>query len=73
MFIFRGQELETLAGFTARIKSDFPDAEILYKNTPPDASVVNGNGQHLQVCAVTPIAAQTKLLKNKSVDDKIVK
>jgi len=45
--VYRGLEFETLAGFTIRIRSEFPSAEILYKNTPPDQTIVQGIGQRI--------------------------
>ena len=47
MLVYRGLEFETLAGFTTRIRSEFPSAEILYKNTPPDQTIVQGIGQRI--------------------------
>ena len=32
MFIYRGEELETLAAFTTRIRHDFPNAEVRNNN-----------------------------------------
>ena len=32
MFIYRGEELETLAAFTTRIRHDFPNAEVRNDN-----------------------------------------
>lgn len=70
VLIYRGLELETLAGFTSRIKNEFPGAEIMYKNTPPDVSIVQGIGQHIQICNVNPVTNEG-IFEVKTVDEKI--
>lgn len=45
MFIYRGLEYERIGAFTQRLQTEFPSAQILTKNTPPDDSIVNGDGQ----------------------------
>ncbi|CAL8073981.1 unnamed protein product [Orchesella dallaii] len=54
-FIYRGLEYERLATFISRIVAEWPHAELLQKNSPPDASILSGSKQHIQICSVKPI------------------
>ncbi|XP_047127014.1 dedicator of cytokinesis protein 3 isoform X1 [Hydra vulgaris] len=71
VLIFRGLELETLAGFTARINLEFPSAEIMSNNAPPEASIVQGIGQHIQICTVMPVPGEIQMFENNLVNEKI--
>lgn len=44
-FVYRGLEYERIGSFTQRIQTEFPTAQILMKNTPPDDSIINSDGQ----------------------------
>jgi hypothetical protein len=43
-FIYRGDIMEKPADFTAKITTQFPNAELL-KSTEPSPDVINGDGQ----------------------------
>ena len=45
VFIFRGLELEKIGAFTQRIQSEFPSAQLMTKNVPPDESITESVGQ----------------------------
>lgn len=45
MFVYRGLEYERIGAFTQRLQTEFPAAQILMKNTPPDDSIINSEGQ----------------------------
>lgn len=45
LFVYRGLEYERVDAFTQRLQTEWPSAQILTKNTPPDESIVNGEGQ----------------------------
>ncbi|XP_066913128.1 dedicator of cytokinesis protein 3-like isoform X3 [Clytia hemisphaerica] len=56
VLVYRGQELETLAGFTSRICTQFPTVKVIYKNGRPDDEILKSDGQHIQICTVLPIS-----------------
>lgn len=49
-FIYRGQEYERLAAFMQRITAEWPNAQLLQKNSPPDQSVLEGTELYIQIC-----------------------
>ncbi|KAJ1522281.1 hypothetical protein ONE63_002583 [Megalurothrips usitatus] len=55
VFVYRGLEYERIGAFTQRLQTEFPAAQILMKNTPPDDSIINSDGQYIQICNVKPI------------------
>ena len=54
-FVYRGLAYERIGEFTARLSKEFSEATVLTKNTPPEASVLQGEGQAIQICSVRPI------------------
>lgn len=56
VFIYRGLEYERIGAFTQRMQTEFPLANILTKNTPPDDTILSSSGQHIQICNVKPVA-----------------
>ncbi|XP_031632350.1 dedicator of cytokinesis protein 3 isoform X2 [Contarinia nasturtii] len=62
-FIYRGLEYERIGGFTQRMQIEFPQAQILTKNTPPESSIFVDKGQFIQISNVRPIPDQP-LFKN---------
>lgn len=44
-FVYRGLEYERIGAFTQRLQTEFPSAQILMKNTPPDDAIINSEGQ----------------------------
>nr|CAD7460974.1 unnamed protein product [Timema tahoe] len=46
LFVYRGLEYERIGAFTQRLQTEFPSAQILMKNSPPDDSVINSDGQY---------------------------
>ncbi|XP_037027423.1 dedicator of cytokinesis protein 3 isoform X2 [Bradysia coprophila] len=55
-FIYRGLEYERIGAFTQRLQTEFPQAQILTKNSPPDPTILAENGQFIQISNVRPIA-----------------
>ncbi|XP_013793448.2 dedicator of cytokinesis protein 1-like, partial [Limulus polyphemus] len=45
VFVYRGLEYERIGAFTQRLQTEFPQAQILMKNTPPDESIMSSDGQ----------------------------
>lgn len=45
LFIYRGLEYERIGAFTQRLQTEFPSAQILMKNSPPDESILSSEGQ----------------------------
>lgn len=57
-FIYRGLEYERIIAFTQRLQTEFSQAQILTKNTPPDTSIFTEPGQFIQISNVRPIQDQ---------------
>lgn len=54
-FIYRGMEYERIGAFTQRLQTEFPAAQILSKNSPPEADVLQSPEQFIQISNVRPI------------------
>lgn len=54
-FIYRGMEYERIGAFTQRLQTEFPAAQILSKNSPPEVSVLQSPEQFIQISNVRPI------------------
>lgn len=54
--MYRGLEYERIGAFTQRLQTEFPQAQILTKNSPPDQSLFSEIGQFIQISNVRPIA-----------------
>lgn len=54
-FVYRGLEYERIGAFTQRLQTEFPSAQILGNNSPPDASILNGPEQYIQISNVRPV------------------
>lgn len=61
-FVYRGLEYERLATFISRIVAEWPRAELLQKNSPPDPSLLQSDGQYIQICSVKPIPKKNLVL-----------
>ncbi|XP_057318557.1 dedicator of cytokinesis protein 3 isoform X2 [Microplitis mediator] len=61
LFIYRGLEYERIGAFTQRLQTEFPSAQILTKNSPPDDSIITAEGQYIQICNVKPIPEEGSL------------
>ncbi|RLU17100.1 hypothetical protein DMN91_011169 [Ooceraea biroi] len=61
LFIYRGLEYERIGAFTQRLQTEFPCAQILMKNAPPDESILTSEGQYIQICNVKPIPEEGSL------------
>ncbi|KAK9889845.1 hypothetical protein WA026_007208 [Henosepilachna vigintioctopunctata] len=70
-FIYRGLEYERIGAFTQRLQTEFPSAQILMKNTPPDDSIVNSDGQYIQICNVKPIPEPNPIILANGVSEKV--
>lgn len=55
-FVYRGLEYERIAAFTQRLQTEFPLAQILSKNTPPDQAILQSPEQYIQISNVRPIS-----------------
>ncbi|XP_012533282.2 dedicator of cytokinesis protein 3 isoform X1 [Monomorium pharaonis] len=64
LFIYRGLEYERIGAFTQRLQTEFPCAQILMKNSPPDESILTSEGQYIQICNVKPIPEESSLACN---------
>lgn len=53
--MYRGLEYERIGAFTQRLQTEFPQAQILMKNTPPEAAIFTESGQFIQISKVKPI------------------
>ncbi|KAJ5076199.1 dedicator of cytokinesis [Anaeramoeba ignava] len=51
-FVYRGKELEQLSVFIERMKSKFPEAQVISKE--PDLSMKNSEGKFLLIASLTP-------------------
>lgn len=67
-------EYERIGAFTQRLQIEFPQAQILTKNTPPEPSILVEKGQYIQISNVRPIPNQP-LFKNTMfpVPEKVAK
>ncbi|KAJ8687488.1 hypothetical protein QAD02_023282 [Eretmocerus hayati] len=61
LFIYRGLEYERIGAFTQRLQTEFPSAQILMKNSPPDELILSSEGQFIQICNVKPIPEEGSL------------
>lgn len=67
-------EYERLSDFTRRLQNEFPQAQILTKNSPPDTSILQSPEQYIQISSVRPIS-DLQYLKTATtvVPDKIAR
>ncbi|XP_076248536.1 dedicator of cytokinesis spg isoform X2 [Calliopsis andreniformis] len=73
LFIYRGLEYERIGAFTQRLQTEFPSAQILMKNSPPDESILTSEGQYIQICNVKPIPEEGSLAcRGAEVPERIV-
>ncbi|KDR16623.1 Dedicator of cytokinesis protein 3, partial [Zootermopsis nevadensis] len=68
LFVYRGLEYERIGAFTQRLQTEFPSAQILMKNTPPDDTIINSEGQYIQICNVKPIPEDNPLFVEAGTD-----
>lgn len=59
-FIYRGLEYERIGQFTERIQVEFPHAQILTSNAPPNPGLFTENAQYVQISPVRPIPDQPR-------------
>jgi hypothetical protein len=55
LFVYKGHEYEKIGDFIQRLRDEFPEAEIMMKNNPPDDDILQSSAQYIQVCTVKPI------------------
>lgn len=48
-------EYERIGAFTQRLQTEFPSAQILANNSPPEASILNAPEQYIQISNVRPL------------------
>ncbi|XP_053971096.1 dedicator of cytokinesis protein 3 isoform X2 [Hylaeus volcanicus] len=73
LFIYRGLEYERIGAFTQRLQTEFPSAQILMKNSPPDETILASEGQYIQICNVKPIPEESSLAcRGAEVPERIV-
>lgn len=54
-FVYRGLEYERIGAFTQRLQTEFPTAQILTNNSPPDNSILTAPEQYIQISNVRPV------------------
>ncbi|SPP88189.1 blast:Dedicator of cytokinesis protein 3 [Drosophila guanche] len=54
-FVYRGLEYERIGAFTQRLQTEFPSAQILGNNSPPDGAILNAPEQYIQISNVRPM------------------
>jgi dedicator of cytokinesis protein 3 len=72
VFIYRGLEYEKIGTFTNRLQSEFPQSSLLKKSGPPDETILNSEGQFLQICNVKPVPEPRPEFEGRDVPDKIL-
>ncbi|XP_042900639.2 dedicator of cytokinesis protein 3 isoform X2 [Parasteatoda tepidariorum] len=72
VFVYRGLEYERIGAFTQRLQTEFPQAQILMKSTTPDDSILNSDGQYIQICNVKPIPKTRPEFENRDIPEKII-
>ncbi|KAG8186361.1 hypothetical protein JTE90_026781 [Oedothorax gibbosus] len=72
VFVYRGLEYERIGAFTQRLQTEFPQAQILMKSTTPDDSILNSDGQYIQICNVKPIPKVRPDFENRDIPEKII-
>ncbi|XP_037885712.1 dedicator of cytokinesis protein 3 isoform X1 [Glossina fuscipes] len=55
-FVYRGLEYERIGAFTQRLQTEFPTAQILTNNSPPDHTILSACEQYIQISYVRPVA-----------------
>lgn len=66
-FVYRGLEYERIGAFTQRLQTEFAQAQILTRNSPPDAALLAESGQWIQISTVRPLADVPATLRASSV------
>lgn len=72
LFVYRGLEYEKIVAFTQRMQTQFPQAQILMKNVPPDDSILSSDGQYIQICSVKPIPEPRPEFEGHNIPEKII-
>ncbi|XP_065173337.1 dedicator of cytokinesis protein 3 isoform X2 [Atheta coriaria] len=72
-FVYRGLEYERIIAFTQRLQTEFPSAQLLTKNSPPDDSVINSDGQFIQISNVKPIPEANPITLANDIPQEIAK
>ncbi|XP_076363419.1 dedicator of cytokinesis protein 3-like isoform X2 [Tachypleus tridentatus] len=72
VFVYRGLEYERIGAFTQRLQTEFPQAQILMKSTPPDESIMSSDGQYIQICNVKPIPELRPEFEGQHVPEKVL-
>ncbi|CAN7981546.1 unnamed protein product, partial [Ixodes pacificus] len=72
VFVYRGLEYEKVVAFTQRMQSQFPQAQLLTKNAPPDVDILGSDEQHLQICSVKPLPERRPEFEGREVPDKVL-
>ncbi|XP_053200600.1 dedicator of cytokinesis protein 3-like isoform X2 [Panonychus citri] len=72
VFIYRGLEYEKIGAFTARLQTEFPQSQLLTKNSAPDEKVKESEDQFIQICNVKPVAEPREEFEGKELPEKIL-
>ncbi|KAL4646337.1 dedicator of cytokinesis protein 3-like isoform X1 [Arapaima gigas] len=70
-FVCRGHDYERLEAFQQRMLGEFPEAIAMQHTSQPDDSVLQYDGQYLQIYAVTPVPESADVLQMDHVSDRI--
>lgn len=66
-FVYRGLEYERIGAFTQRLQTEFAQAQILPRQSPPDSVLMADGGQWLQISTVRPLADVPAVLRASTV------
>ncbi|XP_015795969.1 dedicator of cytokinesis protein 3 isoform X2 [Tetranychus urticae] len=72
VFIYRGLEYEKIGAFTARLQTEFPQSQLLTKNSAPDDKKMESDEQYIQICNVKPVAEPKEEFEGKDLPEKIL-
>uniref|UniRef100_A0A8C9TLU3 Dedicator of cytokinesis 3 n=1 Tax=Scleropages formosus TaxID=113540 RepID=A0A8C9TLU3_SCLFO len=70
-FVCRGHDYERLEAFQQRMLGEFPEAIAMQHASQPDDSILQYDGQYLQIYAVTPVTENADVLQMDHVSDRI--
>ncbi|RWS21943.1 dedicator of cytokinesis protein 3-like isoform X4, partial [Leptotrombidium deliense] len=72
VFVYRGLEYEKMPAFVARIQTEFPQAQIMTKNAPPDETILNSQAQFIQICSVKSVPDIKPQFQGQDVPEKVL-
>ncbi|XP_012553779.2 dedicator of cytokinesis protein 1 isoform X1 [Hydra vulgaris] len=73
VFVYRGNEFESLSDFSMRLKVQFPGGQFLKTLEAPGPEITESIGQSIQVCKVDPKPVERRKFQGKPIVDQIKK